>query len=263
MSSYLISVLFVTIITIPIWIRWIGQQHWRQSTKEILIIIQVLISTGFTIALLLKPGVNSTTFSIIVTDISIGLYYIVVLISAMAAWPRQEDKLRYGLNSAHASKFGHSKANHFKKIGMKENKAYVSIPVMSGKDGEAAVVLLNTTVQINPDGTKRYPHPEFGTWLIDELYTVKKVIGVQPGLFNKHAFCPNCNTVLNPTSRTPKQLEYELQFGSFPPLKIQITMPCVECPKCQKICGVNVKGTLSNHLNEAIIHAFKSQEIEP
>jgi hypothetical protein len=47
-----------------------------------------------------------------------------------------------------------------------KDKTYVTIPSMSGTDGDASVVLINATFQVENDSEKRFPHLEFGDNII-------------------------------------------------------------------------------------------------
>jgi hypothetical protein len=145
---------------------------------------------------------------------------------------------------------------------MKE-KTYVVIPFMAGTDDDTAIVFINATFQIKDDLVKRYPHPEFGPWLIEQIYDVQKILAEKKGLFKKKYICPSCATELNPDSRRPIESNYELAFLDFAPFTVKITIPAVECPQCKKICGIDLKDSLGCHLNDAIIHAFDSQNIKP
>jgi hypothetical protein len=110
---------------------------------------------------------------------------------------------------------------------------------------------------------KRYPDPDFGAWLIEEIYNKKKIFAERRGLFKKRLLCSSCSTELSRDSQVPKQIEYELKYKNFTPFTVRISIPSVECPQCKKICGVDATGALGYHLNEAIIHAFKSENIKP
>jgi hypothetical protein len=68
---------------------------------------------------------------------------------------------------------------------------------------------------------------------------------------------------LSPELREPKQIEYELAYKDFDPFVIQITIPSIPCPQCSRICGIDSDGSLNNHLSEAIIAAFRSENIKP
>ncbi len=145
---------------------------------------------------------------------------------------------------------------------MKE-KSFVSVPFMTGKHGEASVVLMNVTFVLENDLTKRYCDPDFGAWLLEEIYNRKRLFAVKKGFFKKSWWCPSCRTEICADTQAPHRIEYELKYKDFAPFSIQITIPSVECPECKKICGVDQNGSLGYHLNEAIIQAFKSENIKP
>jgi len=143
------------------------------------------------------------------------------------------------------------------------DKTYVTIPFMTGTDGAASVEFINVTFQEKNDFTKRYPDPDFGAWLIEEIYNLRKIFAVKRGFFRKRFLCPSCSTELSSDSQVRMQIVFELKYKNFTPFTMRITIPSIECPRCKKICGIDAIGSLGYHLNEAIIHAFKSENIKP
>jgi hypothetical protein len=142
-------------------------------------------------------------------------------------------------------------------------KKFVVIPSMTGTDGEVSVTLSNATFQEKNDSTKTYAHPEFGPWLIEQIYREQKILAVKKGLFKKIYVCPNCSSELNPDLRKSMEISFDLKHLDFSQFNVKITIPSVECPQCKKVCGIDIKGSLDNHLAEALIHAFQSKNIVP
>jgi len=143
-----------------------------------------------------------------------------------------------------------------------KNLDYTIIPFMRGTDGDASVVFVNTTFQVVNETEKRYPDPDFGAWLIDEIYNKKKIFAERKGLFKKRFFCAACGTEINLEKLSPKQIEYEIKYKHFNSFRLQISIPSVICPRCTRICGIDLDGSLTFHLNESILHAFKSNSIK-
>ena len=144
-----------------------------------------------------------------------------------------------------------------------KDKNYVSIPLMTGADGDALVTFINATFQKVNESVKRYPDPDFGGWLFEQIYYKKRILAERRGVIRKKLFCFSCGAELNPDFQAPKRIEYELKYKNFDSFVVQITIPSVICPQCNKISGVDLDGSLNNHLNEAIIAAFKSENIKP
>ncbi|WKZ50310.1 MAG: hypothetical protein QY329_12690 [Anaerolineales bacterium] len=145
---------------------------------------------------------------------------------------------------------------------MKKDMNYVVIPSMTGTDRDASITFINAVFQEN-ENVKRYPDPDFGAWLFEEVYNRKKILAERRGVFRKKISCASCGTELNPELKTPMKIEYELKFKDFNPFVLQITVPSVVCPQCDKISGVDLDGSLNDQLNEAMIAAFKSENIKP
>ncbi len=146
---------------------------------------------------------------------------------------------------------------------MQKNKDYISIPSMTGADGGASVTFLDATFQKVNETKKRFPDPDFGAWLIEQIYNGKKVLAERRGVFRKRLFCPDCGTELESEPQEPKRIDCELKYKDFKPFVLQITLPAAQCPQCRKVSGMDRDGSLNNHLNEAIIAAFRSENIEP
>ncbi len=144
-----------------------------------------------------------------------------------------------------------------------KDKVYFVIPTMIGMANGVSVSFVNATFQNVNESINRYPDPDFGAWLFNEMYSKKRILAERRGVFKKRLFCPSCGTELNPLLQEPMQIEHELKYKNFDPFVIQIIMPSVICPQCNKITGVDLDGSLNNHLNEAIIAAFESENIKP
>jgi len=178
-------------------------------------------------------------------------YLAAVLLSAYFNWPRE------------SGKSGKLLSDNPRRKSTTKNRTYVTIPLMTGSDGAASVTFLNATFQKGNGAQKRYPASDFGGWLIDQIYNVKKIMAERRGVFKKKLFCPSCGAELHSEYRGPKQIEFELRYVDFDPFILQITIPSISCPQCNRICGIDSDGSLNNHLSEAILAAFKSENIKP
>lgn len=134
---------------------------------------------------------------------------------------------------------------------------------MTGTDEDASVTFINATFQKTSRPVKRYPAPDFGIWLIEQIYNENKVMAEKTGVLKNRLLCSSCGTELNHNDQLLRKIEYELKYNDFDPFTMQIAIPSIVCPQCSKICGVDLNGSLSYHLNEAIIRAFKSEKIKP
>ena len=144
-----------------------------------------------------------------------------------------------------------------------KDKEYVTIPFMVGTDEDASVTFINTTFLKVNQTDNRYPDLDFGAWIIEQIYEKKKILATSRGIFKKILFCSSCHTKLDSELQALKQIECELKYKDFDPFFIHITIPSVICPQCNKICGIDLDGSLIDHINEATIAAFKSKNISP
>lgn len=145
---------------------------------------------------------------------------------------------------------------------MKE-KNYITIDNMAGKQGNILVGFLGTPFRFEDGKTTRYIDSNFGAWLIEEINNRRNLFCTRKGLLHKEFFCPSCQTRLNIKPTMQNQIEYNLEYKEYPSFKLQITLPSVICPECKKIIGIDIDGSLSYQLNEAIIQAFRSTNILP
>jgi hypothetical protein len=140
---------------------------------------------------------------------------------------------------------------------------HVTIPYMYGFEDEVSITFLNATFHMKDGLAKTYPDPVFGEWLITEIYSQIEIFADKQGVFKKHYICSSCGHGLDTEAKRPMQAEYELQFKDFPVFTMRIGLPAVICNNCQKICGIDPDGRVSLKLNDAIINAFKSENIKP
>jgi len=146
---------------------------------------------------------------------------------------------------------------------MQEQK-FVVIPAMTGRRDDATITILNATFLVKNGLAKRYPAPDFGIWLIEQIFHVNKFLAEAGGFFFKKKFhCPVCSTELDPDLRKPVETVYELKFRDFDPFTIKIMFPVVACPKCGKGCGIEMKGPPGNQVDGAILQAFETEHIKP
>jgi hypothetical protein len=251
MSGLLLVTLFSIILLSPIWIRMVSTRAWQSTTKNIAIVVLVMISAGTTIYGFLRPQTNPSSWSIAGGKAILIVYLVAVLLSAYFNWPRERKESVKSL-------VGNPKGKPPRK-----NRAYVSIPLMTGSDGDVSVTFHHATLQQIKESKKRYPDPDFGSWLIEQIYNAKKIMAERKGAFKKRLFCSSCGAELSPEYLGPKQIELELRYKDFKPFVMQITIPSVACPQCNKVCGVDLDGSLNDHLSEAIIAAFRSENIKP
>lgn len=260
MTKFIVQLLLSFVIAMPVWIYGVSVRHWRQLLKKIVITAMTLTSTCFTIYLILKPPVNPTTFSIWVTNISIALYFFACIISAYFSWPSSDKAIFHLKDTVLMRRW--DKYISSKRHQSLSQKTFISIPHIVGADDNVLVEFINATFQQKNTVTKKYPDPDFGAWLIEEIYNQRKIFAEKRGFKKKILLCPFCNTELNNDSPIPRMIENDFKYKDFSPFAMRITLPAIECPRCKKVCVADSSGLLSYHLNEAIIRAFKSENIK-
>jgi hypothetical protein len=141
-------------------------------------------------------------------------------------------------------------------------KNLIVIPNMSGAEGDVKVTISNATVQDRWDHSLQFPDPEFGGWLLEQVFSREKVVAKRTGLLVKNYLCSSCQTELNPSLSTNLNSKYEFTFMDFPPFSVTFEMPSVVCPRCNKIRGIDLKGALQYQISQAIVQAFESKNIK-
>jgi hypothetical protein len=144
---------------------------------------------------------------------------------------------------------------------MKNIRKFIVIPSVTGTDGEISVSLLNATFEDLDGAIRKFPEPEFGPWLIEQMYQGQRILATKKGILKKSYVCPDCSSELDPDTVKPAETSFELQYLDFAPFRMKISFPGVVCPQCQKLCGIDRKGSFDYHLAEALLHAFRSKNI--
>jgi len=137
------------------------------------------------------------------------------------------------------------------------------IPLISGSEEDVEVAMINATFEVKDATTYKFPHPEFGAWLINEIFEKQKIMAKAEGLFKKKFLCSSCRTELNSDTQTRGVLEFELKFKELNPFQMRITIPLVECGNCHKKNVVDTKGVYGFRIPEALLHAFQDRNIKP
>ena len=75
------------------------------------------------------------------------------------------------------------------------------MPLISGSEQDVEAALINATFQVKDTTTYKFPHGEFGTWLINEIYVNRKINAETEGLFKRRYVCSSCLSELNPESQ--------------------------------------------------------------
>ncbi len=143
------------------------------------------------------------------------------------------------------------------------DKDYISIDCLKGKKGNISVMFLGAPFRVENEKTKRLIDPNFGAWLLEEIYNRNNLFCKRKGFLHKEWFCPSCKTMLKISNTIQNQFRLTLVYKEYPSFILQLTLPSVICPKCKEIMGIDIDGLLSYQLNEAIIQAFKSESILP
>ena len=149
------------IIGIPVWIWGISKQSWPPLAKKLSIVLLVTVATGFTLYGLLKSRPNPSSLDW-VGQIVFAVYFIASAVSAYFYWPGRSRKSGTSLRRVPGRK------------SRMKNKTYVTIPMITGTVGDVSMVFVNATFQKVNESKKRFPDPDFGAWLVEQIYHAKQ-----------------------------------------------------------------------------------------
>ena len=141
----------------------------------------------------------------------------------------------------------------------------VVIPLISGIDQDVEATLVNATFRVKNDSEYKYPHPDFGFWLVTEIFRKQKIFATNKGFFKKHFICSYCQEALNQEIQAQGTLEFQLKypFIEIEPFQLRLTLPTVVCNACGKRNVVDVRGVYNHRISEALLRAFESRKITP
>jgi len=254
MGKYFYVFLAFILLLIPFLTRLVSLKAWKSQSKKIAISFMLLVSTTAIILLLTQDHQNLGKVTLWAGRICDVLLWLVGIISAYFSWPGLAERFPIiFMKPKHAGK----KVSSVKS----KDKVYVTVPFMTGCDGEVCVSIMDASFIQKEGGKKIYPDSNFGPWLMEEIYDRQKIMATKRGLRSKSWHCSSCRMELNPDLAMFQKIQYTLKYKDLAPFNIQFVLPTVECPQCSKFCAVDPKGTMGYQLSEAILQAFKSENI--
>ncbi|MBI5294080.1 MAG: hypothetical protein HY869_01290 [Chloroflexi bacterium] len=132
---------------------------------------------------------------------------------------------------------------------------------ITGSEGDVKITLSGATFQENEDLSLQFVDPEFGVWLMEQIFWQEKILAIKKGWLRKKYFCSGCGAELNPTLCSPVEVSYRLEFSDYPPFSVSILLPCVTCSQCNKPCGIDLRDRLDFQISEAFVYAFERANI--
>ena len=142
------------------------------------------------------------------------------------------------------------------------SKKLITLSKLTGSDGAIKITMDKVTFQENEDHSLQFVHPEFAPWLSDQIFIWEKTLAIKQGLFRKKYYCSGCGAELDTSLRASVEASYQLEFSDYPPFSLNILMPGVICPQCQKACGIDLDNSFDYQITEALINIFKSANIK-
>lgn len=142
----------------------------------------------------------------------------------------------------------------------------VEIPPFQGSDNEVGVTFFGLFCQACSVGEheKKYPYPDFGADLINEIYSsgafpASKTKGF---LFWKTQRCSRCGSEVDLQSKRQRKIEGRIALAKLPPFRLVIDGPVASCRRCGA-SEIYADDETSFQINEAIINAFETVKIKP
>ncbi len=248
MNKSLIIVVCFLFLTIPAWIRVIYFKIQQKKLKRFLTMLFLLLSTGFTFYLIFRPSYYYGQFDKWAKICGLLVYWIIALISAYFSF---DIKLRNQTTNKDINKV------------TKKSKEYVIIPSIKGIEKEISFELNGGTFVKIGNTRYKYPDTDFGSWLIEAIYSNTVFLQNSNGFPGENLYCPTCGKDLALRSNLMSDFEFSLQYKTYPPFSIILRLPSCVCNSCNKRFVNPSENSLGYHLNQAIIDAFEKNNIRP
>jgi hypothetical protein len=136
------------------------------------------------------------------------------------------------------------------------------IPRLTGRAGEISVAISPMPFRETPKG-RRYPYADFGADFMDAFYPSLPAARLH-GLFRVKLVCPTCDVRLDDATVGRVAFAVEVALKRIPsPIRVDVEMPGVICPRCGRSLIDLDDRTLRGHLGDALIDAFEAGGIKP
>jgi hypothetical protein len=132
---------------------------------------------------------------------------------------------------------------------------------VSGRARDVSVTLTDLSCRQTSTG-RRFPYPDFGSDFIEALHRAL-VAPRTLGLFRWRQVCPWCDTSLAGIAVEPVPITTEIALTRIPPIRVDLKMPGIKCPGCDRSLVMIDDRGLDSDLSDALIDAFRAASLVP
>ena len=127
---------------------------------------------------------------------------------------------------------------------------------VDGRGGEVAVAITGMSYR-EKNGERRFAYDEFPP---DLLYAVHDHLAAPrlKGILGRTMLCPACAARVDGVPPGPRTMSMELTFDRVPPVRVELSMPTIECPSCRRVLVDTDDRDLVGSLSDALIDAFNA-----
>ena len=149
------------------------------------------------------------------------------------------------------------------------DEALVQLAVIRGRAADASEgPAADVTVEISGLSVRetvkglRYPYGNFGAEFLDALH--KGLIApARKGLIRSTRVCRVCGADVSAVAEGPTAASVDVTLGRVPPIHLEIVMPGLTCPNCQRKMVRIDDADVASDLSFALMAAFESVGLKP
>ena len=132
---------------------------------------------------------------------------------------------------------------------------------VTGRAHGITVTLTNLSYrQANTE--KKYAYGEFGSEFLQALHEALPAPR-RRGLIRSTLVCPVCETPLGRIADRPVAVSAEVALRKIPPIRVDLEMPGIKCPGCDRSIVDIDDRDLQSDLSDALIDAFAAVSLKP
>lgn len=132
---------------------------------------------------------------------------------------------------------------------------------VTGHARDVSVTLTDLSFRQTSTG-RRYPYPDFGSDFITALH--EALVGPRrKGLLRSTRVCPSCETSLEGIAVASVPANTEVVLGRVPPIRVDVEMPGLRCPGCDRSLVMIGDRGVASYLSDALIDAFNAAAMTP
>lgn len=130
-----------------------------------------------------------------------------------------------------------------------------------GRASDVSVTLTDLSVRETGTG-RRFAYPDFGSDFIGSLHGAL-VAPRRAGLVRSKLVCPTCESSLEGVAVEPVAVTTEVALTRIPPVRVDLEMPGMTCPGCQRTVVMIGDRAVASNLSDALIDAFTGAGVAP